>query len=141
MTDDPEEKSKGTFSRLMKDNDHEAEPAARTNGRTSEPTDDSTDVRASERTYVRNKSKPRHSPETTYRIVVPRKRRRVRWAFDIFEDQLAAIDTLQFATVQQGQKKPTSGIIVQQALDAFIRREAKRLPTVAVEVEEGTDEA
>src|SRR5688572_9000428 len=137
MTDDTGAKPAGTFSRLMNESkDHAVNPTEepmkeRTNGETND--------RPNVRTDARNKRKAGYSTESVYRIVIPQKRQRVRWAFDIFQDQKTAIDTLQFAAVQNGDKKPTVAAIVQQALDGYIRREAKRLPNVTVDIDDDND--
>ena len=56
------------------------------------------------------------------------KREKIRHTFDIYADQLRALQTLQLEAVQAGKRKPKLGDMVQQALDAFIkkRRERKR---------------
>ena len=56
------------------------------------------------------------------------KREKIRHTFDIYADQLRALQTLQLEAVQAGKRKPKLGDMVQQALDTFIkkRRERKR---------------
>jgi hypothetical protein len=136
MSDESQEKPRGTFSRLMSGANQRPDKDAEepTKERTSEPTHERPNVRTSNRQHEETQPS-----EAIYRIVVPRKRQRVRWAFDIFHDQKTAIDILQFAALQQGDKKPTVAAIVQNAIDAFIKREAKRLPNVVVEIEDSPE--
>jgi hypothetical protein len=72
-------------------------------------TSESTDVRPDERTYERTQ-------------VPSQERKKIRHAFDVFEDQLRALHTLQLEAVRVGSRKPKLGQMVQQALDAFLDR-------------------
>lgn len=74
--------------------------------KTYERTDDRTNVRTSESTNVRKE-----------------KRVKIRHAFDIFEDQLRALHTLQLKAVQAGRTKPKLGEMVQKAIDMFLENE------------------
>jgi hypothetical protein len=59
---------------------------------------------------------------------VERKKNRikVRHTFDIFADQLFALQSLQLAAVQSSKRKPTLGKMVQQAIDLYLAHHAKR---------------
>ncbi|WP_420628636.1 hypothetical protein [Candidatus Leptofilum sp.] len=48
-------------------------------------------------------------------------RRKVRHTFDIYEDQLQALHTLQLKAVQQGKRKPKLGTMVQEAIDSYLK--------------------
>ncbi len=54
------------------------------------------------------------------------KRRKIRHTFDIYDDQLQAMHTVQLEAVQAGKRKPTLGDMVQNALDDyFAKRNSK----------------
>ncbi len=72
--------------------------------RTSAPSD----VRTNERTYGRTVSSP--------------KRQKIRHAFDIYRDQLMALQLRQLEAVQRGRRKPKLGKMVQEAIDLYLKR-------------------
>src|SRR5258708_30909102 len=51
---------------------------------------------------------------------------KVRHTFDIYVDQLHALQAFQLRAVQRGKRKPTLGKMVQQAIDLYVERQAKR---------------
>lgn len=134
MTEDQETPAPGTFSRLMSESTNEKKD------RTNVPTDERTEQLSKNHSNVRTSGRtnqPSNEPSVpVHRIAIPATRHKVRWAFDIFQDQKKALDTLQFAAVENGDKKPTVAVMVQQALDAYIKQQSKRLDNVEVEVEE-----
>jgi len=73
-------------------------------------TDVRTIERKSERTNVRKK----------------KKRIRIRHAFDIYEDQLRTLQTIQLKVIQAGKKKPSLGKMVQKALDQYLEDKKKK---------------
>ena len=77
-------------------------------GNETEQAQKRTDVRTYERTDVRTQKKPI--------------RRKIRHAFDIYEDQLQALQILQFEAVQKGKKKPKLGKMVQEAIDQYLKK-------------------
>jgi len=56
-------------------------------------------------------------------------RLKVRHTFDIYVDQLHALQAFQLRAVQRGKRKPTLGKMVQQAIDLYLKRQAKRSNT------------
>jgi hypothetical protein len=50
----------------------------------------------------------------------------IRHAFDIYADQLYALQALQLEAVQRGRKKPKLGSMVQKALDLYLQKQAKK---------------
>ena len=137
MTDKDEPQATGTFSRLMQDKGaNEAEPPHEpTNERSSERTNGRTDDGANEPSNGRKSEPSNGRTEPTHQIIIPAKREKLRWSFDVFRDQRTALDTLQFAATEKGGNKESVGTLVQRALDAFIKQEAKRLGNVAVKRE------
>lgn len=76
-------------------------------------------VRSSARAPVRTPlSRPIHR---TSRI-------RIRHPFNIFADQLEALQQIQLEKVTAGKKKPTLAKMVTQALDEYLERQWKKLP-------------
>lgn len=61
-------------------------------------------------------------------IVVPKtvKRRKIRHAFDIFEDQLQSLLILQLRAVQKGRKKPKLGKMAQEAFDLYLKKKLSK---------------
>ena len=53
-------------------------------------------------------------------------RQRTRHSFDIYNDQLLALTEIQTALFLQTGRKPKLGELVQEALDAYIKRQRKR---------------
>jgi hypothetical protein len=64
------------------------------------------------------RSNGRNNERTDIRI---EGRHKIRHTFDIFEDQLHALQRMQLEAVQAGKTKPKLGDMVQQALDAFLK--------------------
>jgi hypothetical protein len=58
--------------------------------------------------------------------VRPKKRKIQRHTFDVFEDQVIALQTLQLTTAMQGRKKPRIGDMVRKGIDLYLAFEAKR---------------
>lgn len=75
--------------------------------RTNVLSDVRTDERTSERTNVRTIIKP--------------KRRKIRHAFDIYQDQLISLQMRQLEAVQRGKRKPKLGKMVQEAIDQYLK--------------------
>ena len=88
-------------------------------------------VRSNGRTDVRTKTTSEQLP-TTYVIQVPDYRRKIRHAFDIYEDHLDALKKIQLAEREhsKGRGVPTLGDMAQEALDTFITNKAKTLPNI-----------
>ena len=55
---------------------------------------------------------------------------RANRSFDIFKDQQTALEKLQLAAVDAGHKKPKLGDMVQEAIDLYVEKWAKKLPNV-----------
>jgi len=49
-------------------------------------------------------------------------RKVIRHTFDIYADQLTALQGIQLKSVQNGRKKPTLGDMVQKALDLYLQK-------------------
>jgi hypothetical protein len=62
------------------------------------------------------------SVRTDERSDVQKPRRIIRHAFDIYADQLYALQTIQLKAVQNGRKKPKLGTMVQRALDLYLKQ-------------------
>jgi hypothetical protein len=86
--------------------------------------------RPNERTSVRTEPEQAHA--NLYTVVIPERRRKVRHAFDIYEDQLEALKKLQIAAQDEmgSRQAPTLGEMAQKALDAYISAQANKTPTV-----------
>jgi hypothetical protein len=56
----------------------------------------------------------------------PEPRRRIRHSFDIWEDQLLSLAEIQSQLFTTTRRKPKLGELVQEALDAYIRRHRTR---------------
>jgi hypothetical protein len=48
----------------------------------------------------------------------------VRHSFDVYEDQVIALQSLQLVALQQGRRKPSLGDMVQQAIDRYLKQQA-----------------
>ena len=55
-----------------------------------------------------------------------RKREKIRHTFDIYRDQLVALQMLQLEKFQAGKKKPKLGKMVAEGIDLFIKQEASK---------------
>lgn len=102
--------------------------------RTHEPTSVQTNERPNEQTNERS----------VYLIEIPIKRRKIRNSFDIFEDQMAALNKIQLAAMDSGdKKKPALGNIIQTALDNHIKEKVvqeENLKIIYEQIDEPTDE-
>ena len=49
-----------------------------------------------------------------------------RRTFDVYDDQYRDLQVIQLEAVKDGKKKPKLGVMVQQALDAYIKRKLKQ---------------
>ena len=47
----------------------------------------------------------------------------IRHTFDIFQDQLQSLHSLQLKAIQKGKKKPKLGQMVREAIDAYLANE------------------
>jgi hypothetical protein len=54
------------------------------------------------------------------------KREKIRHTFDIFRDQLVALQMIQLEKFQAGKKKPKLGKMVAEGIDLFIKQEASK---------------
>ena len=97
------------------------------------------DSKKSERSNERTVNKLENTTEnaTAYIITIPRKRRKTRQSFDIFEDQYEALKKLQVAESEHTGSKtgPRLGDMVQEALDAFIKGKSYNLDTLEIKRE------
>ena len=84
--------------------------------KTDEPniqSENRTSVRPYERTNVRTNVR---NDEKIVRI-------KIRHAFDIFEDQLRQLQATQLKAVQAGERKPSIGWMVQEAIDDWLAKQ------------------
>jgi len=63
---------------------------------------------------------------TNGRTFVKPKRQKIRHAFDIYQDQLFALQMRQLEAVQKGKRKPKLGKMVQDAIDLYLKQPEKR---------------
>ena len=68
------------------------------------------------------RSNVRSNERTVERTDVRKSRRVIRHTFDIYQDQLVALKTLQFKAVQTDNKKVTLGDMVQEAIDLWLKQ-------------------
>jgi hypothetical protein len=54
--------------------------------------------------------------------VARKSRIKVRHTFDIYQDQLLALQAVQLEAVQRGKKKPKLGDMVQKAIDSYLKK-------------------
>ncbi|MCL6554669.1 MAG: hypothetical protein K6W08_16350 [Firmicutes bacterium] len=105
-------------------------PNERTNVRPNERSDGSSDerpaARTDERTAVREEAAPAEllDERTAGRT---NERPRVRHSFDVYRDQIDALQEIQLLRKRRTGRRPTLGELVQQALDRFIEEEYSRL--------------
>ena len=71
--------------------------------------------RSNERTFARTYERP-NKP----------KREKIRHTFDIYKDQLLALQVIQLEAVQSGKKKPKLGKMVSKGIDLFIKQAASK---------------
>jgi hypothetical protein len=79
--------------------------------------------RSSERTFERSIER---SNERSTQRPVKRKREKIRHTFDIYRDQLVALQMIQLEKFQAGKKKPKLGKMVAEGIDLFIKQEASK---------------
>ena len=135
MDNDQTTPPEGTFARLMAESHGEVPPAPSPAKKTS--TNDRPHERTPARANVRT-SVPAEVEEI-YAIVIPNRREKFRTAFDIFRDQKAALDKPQLATVDAGAERPSLGEMVQDAIDAYIKRRVKELTNTRLKHERSND--
>ena len=113
MTENGTDAPEGTFARLRA-----MKPAGKkpSNVRKNEPTKKRSNVRSQDTTH--------------YVIHISDRRDKLRRSFDIFKDQQTALEKLQLAAVDAGHKKPKLGDMVQEAIDLYVEKWAKKLPNV-----------
>ena len=63
---------------------------------------------------------------TNERTAAKPKRQKIRHAFDIYQDQLFALQMKQLEAVQRGKRKPKLGKMVQDAIDLYLKQSEKR---------------
>jgi hypothetical protein len=75
---------------------------------------------------------PRPESVPSYVVRVPVERRKTRHPFDIYEDQLDALQKIQLAEREETRQKKGKylGEMVQEALDRYIAEKIKRLPSM-----------
>lgn len=103
-----------------------------------------TDVRTNERTKQPTNVRPKggKAPRQplsgdSYTIEIPIERKKTRHSFDIFEDQKTALNKIQMAAVDAGdKKKPVLGEMIQEAIDDYIAHKARQSPNLKVVREE-----
>ncbi len=92
--------------------------------------------RSDERPSVRPKEPPLTADATTpaYIITIPATRRKIRHAFDIYEDHLDALKKIQMAERDISGKRSgkTLGDIAQEALDDWVRKQSKHLDNIEI---------
>jgi hypothetical protein len=59
---------------------------------------------------------------TNVRTEAKQKRRKIRHAFDIYQDQLFSLQMRQLEAVQRGKRKPKLGRMVQDAIDMYLKQ-------------------
>ena len=79
--------------------------------------------RSNERTLERPNER---SNERSIERKVKRKREKIRHTFDIYRDQLVALQMIQLEKFQAGKKKPKLGKMVAEGIDLFIKQEASK---------------
>ena len=79
--------------------------------------------RSDERTFERPNER---SNERLNERPSKRKREKIRHTFDIFRDQLVALQMIQLEKFQAGKKKPKLGKMVAEGIDLFIKQEASK---------------
>jgi hypothetical protein len=79
--------------------------------------------RSKERTFERPNER---SNERLNERSVKKKREKIRHTFDIYRDQLVALQMIQLEKFQAGKKKPKLGKMVAEGIDLFIKQEASK---------------
>ena len=98
-------------------------------------------VRTDERTSGRpdghkptpGSKQPEPEAANVYMIEIPEQRRKIRHPFDIHEDQLDGLKKIQIARRESsGGKEPALGEMAREALDDFIKAEAKKSENIKI---------
>ena len=79
--------------------------------------------RSDERTFERPNER---SNERSNARPIKVKREKIRHTFDIYRDQLVALQMIQLVKFQAGKKKPKLGKMVAEGIDLFIKQEASK---------------
>jgi len=116
------------------------EKAPKTAVSASPSAEDIKNERTNERTFKKDSSlvaEPTNNSavisETSYTVVVPADRVKTRHSYDVFEDQKEALEKIQMALKDSGQKKkPVLGEMVQGAIDLYIQQQAKKLNNLKI---------
>ena len=75
-----------------------------------------------------------------YTVEIPTERVKIRRSFDIFEDQKTALDKIQMALKDSGQKKkPVLGEMVQEAIDLYIKEKSRKLNNLKIIREQSSE--
>lgn len=69
-----------------------------------------------------NERTPERTNEPTNKPI----REKIRHTFDIYKDQLMALQIIQLEAVQKGKKKPKLGKMVSKGIDLFLKQESSR---------------
>ncbi|MCK5123514.1 MAG: hypothetical protein KAQ87_05220 [Candidatus Pacebacteria bacterium] len=78
--------------------------------------------------------------ENSYVVIVPTERVKIRHSFDIFEDQKTALDKIQMALKDSGQKrKPVLGEMVQEAIDLYVKEKSRKLNNLKIIREQSSE--
>ena len=75
-----------------------------------------------------------------YTVEIPTERIKIRHSFDIFEDQKTALDKIQMALKDSGQKKkPVLGEMVQEAIDIYVKEKSRKLNNLKIIREQSSE--
>lgn len=109
----------------------EEKKSERTNETTSERTNERTVKKTSSVAETKNESDI--ISENSYTVIIPAERVKTRHSFDIFEDQKSALEKIQMALKDSGQKKkPILGEMVQEAIDIYVKEKSKKLNNLKI---------
>lgn len=110
----------------------------RTNEPMSERTNERTVKKTSPVTEVKNSGDL--VSENSYTIIIPAERVKTRHSFDIFEDQKSALEKIQMALKDSGQKKkPILGEMVQEAIDIYVKEKSGKLSNLKIIHEQSSE--
>jgi len=77
---------------------------------------------------------------SVYLIKIPIERRKIRNSFDIFEDQMSALNKIQLAEIESGgKKKPALGDMIQKALDNYIKEKVEQEENIKISYEQANE--
>ena len=113
----------------------------------NERTNEIISERTNERTVNKNKPVATKKADSVnvasgnfYTIEIPADRAKIRHSFDIFEDQKNALEKLQMALKDSGQKKkPVLGDMAQEAFDLYIKEKSKKLNNLKIIREQSSE--